>query len=110
MEMEKINILVNADAGGMEHKQIDAYRIGALAVHQHQTNGYESDEWVITSAKHGTKFPGRTMLLKAAIACAKELDEMFTWETYDAKKNKAEALKAKEIIASWGLDDFEFFS
>lgn len=110
MEMEKISILVNAGGGEMELKEVDAYRVGALAVHQHQIEGYESEDWVITGVAQGRKFPGKTMILKAALACAKELDEMFAWETYDAKKNKDEALKAKEIISSWGMDDFGFFS
>lgn len=110
MEMEKISILVNAGGGEMESKEVDAYRAGALAVHQHQTEGYESDYWVITGVAQGRKFPGKTIILKVALACAKELDGMFAWETYDPEKNKDEALKAKEIIASWGLDDFGLFA
>lgn len=108
METQKIKIWIKEGFDGKIEKEIDAYVFGSLAVHKfHTSSPKELDEWSITSIEHGVKFPGKTTGLKAAQECAKQLDAMFAWNTFDREKHPDVASEARKVLIEWGVDDRE---
>ena len=101
--MEVLKVLVKTDAGD-EERTIKAYIVGNLAVHYAMRDGGQDDvDWVISSIKHGTKMPGSTIGLNAALACAAELDKVCDWSQYDREKHGSKREVVEEIMHSWGI-------
>lgn len=95
---------------GKLEKEVDAYVFGSLAVHkfEQRAKSFDTlDEWSITSIEQGLKFPGKTTGLKAAKECAKQLDAMFAWNTFDYDNHKDVASEAKKVLIEWGVDSRE---
>lgn len=110
METQKIKIWIKEGVDGKLEKEVDAYVFGSLAVHkfEQRAKSFDTlDEWSITSIEHGLKFPGKTTGLKAAQECAKQLDAMFAWNTFEREQHPEVALEARKVLIEWGVDDRE---
>lgn len=102
--MPEIEIKVQQRDGKIVDVVVPCSMIGSLAVHlQHTEEEWDDGEYVITSVTHGTKFPGSVYGIKAAEACARELNKLFDWVTYDKKTHNDVATKAKDILNDWGF-------
>lgn len=102
--MPEIEIKVQQRDGKIVTVTVPCSMIGNLAVHLRHTEEERDDgEYAITSPVHGMKFPGTVYGLKAAEACARELNELCDWRYFDKKSQPEVAVKAKDILNYWGF-------